>query len=271
MGMTRSLSSARTRSSDYGEYSFVTATVHISRPAAGVVKLEIDNPPMNPLGQNMCLQLADAFAQSDADTSVRVVVLTGRGVSFCAGADLKGGGERGTGAGFAVAIAAVAGSRVPVIAAINGHCMGGGLELALSCDIRIAATGATFVAAGVNMGLMASAYRLPRLIGVSRAKAMLLTGLPHDAQVAERWGLVTALHAPDTLQDAALALATRIASRAPLSVESVKTYAERAIDLSPHDAATWEHDAVGKLRASNDHREAVAAFREKRAPVFTRS
>ena len=248
----------------------MSGTVHVRQAAPGVVKLEIDNPPMNPLGADLCAMLAETLARIDADLSVRAVLLTGRGPAFCAGADLKSGGERGAGARFGVAIAAVAGSRAPVVAAINGYCMGGGLELALSCDIRIAATTARFVAAGVNMGLMASAYRLPRLIGVSRAKAMLLTGEPHDAQIAERWGLVTALHPPEALQDAAMTLAARIASRAPLSVEAVKTFAERAPDLSPDDAAAMERDVIGNLRATEDHREAVAAFREKRPPEFTR-
>ncbi len=106
---------------------------------------------------------------------------------------------------------------IPVIAAVNGHCLGGGLELASVCDIRIASQAASFVCAGVNVGLMASAYRLPRLIGVARAKQMLLTGAPHDAATAERFGLVTAVHAADTLLPEAIRLAARIASRAPLS------------------------------------------------------
>jgi enoyl-CoA hydratase len=254
----------------------MSGTVHVSRPASGVARMEIDNPPMNALGPAMCQTLAAAFAAANADTAVRAVVLTGRGAAFCAGADLKGGGGEpqgkaaGVGAGFAGAIAAVAGSRAPVIAAINGHCMGGGLELALCCDVRVAATRASFVAAGVNMGLMASAWRLPRLIGVARAKAMLLTGAPHDAATAERWGLVTALHAPEALADAALALAARIASRAPLSVEAVKRLAERAVDMAPEDFAVLEAQELAVLRASADHKEAVAAFREKRAPVFGR-
>ena len=118
-----------------------------------------------------------------------------------------------------------------MIAAINGWCVGGGFELALCCDLRIASAEARFVCAGVNMGLMVSAWRLPRLIGVSRAKAMLLTGSPHDARTAELWGLVTAVCEPEALQGAAIELASRIASRAPLSVEATKRIASRAPDL----------------------------------------
>ena len=118
---------------------------------------------------------------------------------------------------------------------------------------------------------MASTYRLPRLIGVSRAKAMLLTGLPHDAETAERYGLVTGLHAPEDLRAAAIALAERIASRAPLSVEATKRTANRAPDLSPEDADAMLRPELRVLRTSNDHKAAVAAFRERRDPVFTRS
>ncbi len=160
--------------------------------------------------------------------------------------------------------------RLPVVAAVNGHCLGGGLELASVCDIRIASTAASFVCSGVNVGLMASAYRLPRLIGVARAKHMLLTGLPHDAATAERFGLVTAVHAPEALMDAAVRLAERIASRAPLSVEAVKRTVSRAPDLSPEEAVELNAKELALLSRSADHREALAAFAEKREPKFTR-
>jgi len=135
----------------------------------------------------------------------------------------------------------------------------------------VATKRATFTAAGVNMGLMASAYRLPRLIGVARAKAMLLTGSPHDSAIAEKWGLITNIFANDKIDDAALVIAGRIASRAPLSVEATKRIAERAPDLSPADAAAMEAKEIAVLAASRDHVEAVTAFREKRPAVFTRS
>lgn len=161
-------------------------------------------------------------------------------------------------------------TRAPVIAAVNGWCVGGGFELSLCCDIRIASTEARFVAAGVNVGLMASAYRLPRLIGVSRAKAMLLTGLPHDAETAERFGLVTSVHPPQALRGAAIALAERVASRAPLSIEATKRIAGRAPDLSPDEAAPLQAAELARLRRSQDHKDALEAFREKREPTFFR-
>ena len=117
---------------------------------------------------------------------------------------------------------------------------------------------------------MASAYRLPRLIGVARAKHMLLTGLPHDADTAERFGLATAVHEAEALLPEAITLAMRIASRAPLSVEAVKRTAALAPDLTPADFADVNNKELAVLSRSADHREALAAFGEKRPPVFKR-
>ncbi len=171
---------------------------------------------------------------------------------------------------FADAVNRVEAFRAPVIAAVNGWCMGGGLELALCCDIRIAAREAKFTCSGVNVGLMASAYRLPRLIGVARAKHMLLTGLPYDAETAEKFGLVTTVHPGEELQGHAIALAERIASRAPLSVEATKKMAARAPDLTPEEAAREMGEQVAALAQTEDHKNALAAFREKREPEFLR-
>jgi enoyl-CoA hydratase len=250
----------------------MSGTIHVEPVGEHVVLLEIDNPPMNPLGVPMRASFMAVLDQVQADDHLRAIIVTGRGRAFCSGDDLKDVGPQGEDlAGFGKLLDRLEASRVPVIAAVNGWCVGGGFELALCCDIRIASTEARFVCAGVNVGLMASAYRLPRLIGVSRAKSMLLTGLPHDAPTAERYGLVTGLFAPDELRGAAIALAERIATRAPLSVEATKQVAGRAPDLSPHDAEVMQGKALSVLRRSHDHKAAIAAFREKREPKFTRS
>ena len=250
----------------------MSGTVHVETLSEAVVLLEIDNPPMNPLGVEMRATFMAALDQVETNDALRCLIVTGRGRAFCSGDDLKNVSPAGEDlAGFGKLLDRLEATRVPVVAAVNGWCVGGGFELALCCDIRLASTEAKFVAAGVNVGLMASTYRLPRLIGVSRAKAMLLTGLPHDAETAERFGLVTGLHAPDDLRPAAIALAERIASRAPLSVEAAKRTANRAPDLSPEDANVMLGQELRVLRRSNDHKAAVAAFRERRDPVFTRS
>ena len=212
----------------------MSGQVHVLAISPGVMRLEIDNPPMNTLGAAMRQTFMEVLDEVESNPALRSLVLTGRGRAFCTGEDLKStGADGGDYAGFGRLLDRLEATRVPVVAAVNGWAAGGGCELALCCDIRLASTEAKFVCAGVNVGLMASTYRLPRLIGVSRAKSMLLTGLPHDAETAERYGLVTGVHEPGALQAAAVALAERIASRAPLSVEATKRTANRALDLSP--------------------------------------
>src|SRR5262245_1445646 len=211
----------------------------------GVAFLRIDNPPANALGHAARVAFNARLDALETDDAIRAIVLTGTGRSFCSGDDLKeqqaarSSGKTEHLGEFGRLLDRIESYRSPVIAAINGWCMGGGLELALCCDIRIASADATFTCAGVNVGLMASAYRLPRLIGVARAKQMLLTGSPHDATTAEKFGLVTAVHSPDALMAEATKLAARIASRAPLSVEASKRAAAAAPDLTPAEAAKF--------------------------------
>ncbi|HTW34374.1 MAG TPA: enoyl-CoA hydratase/isomerase family protein [Rhizomicrobium sp.] len=252
------------------------ATVHFEKPAAHVARLEIDAPPSNALGQGPRRAFFSHLDAIEGDDAIRAVVITGRGKSFCSGDDLKereaarSGGEDAA-LSFAALIDRIENLRVPVIAAVNGWAVGGGLELTLCCDIRIAAEDAQFVCAAVNVGLIASAYRLPRLIGVGPAKHMLLTGSPFDAATVERFGLVTEVVPSDKLREASLLLADRIATRAPLSVEATKRVAGKAIDLDRDEAARALGREFQSLVKSADHAEALAAFREKRPPQFRRN
>ena len=257
----------------------MSGTIHVRREGDHVALLVIDNPPRNTLGTAMRAKLRESLTQLDADLAVRAVVLTGRGKAFCSGDDVReefenvaGGGARGANLlDFGRLLDQLESFRAPVIAAINGWCVGGGIELALCCDLRLASTETKFVCAGVNIGLAASAYRLPRLIGVAHAKHMLFTGQPYDAETVTRFGLVSELHQPDELLPAALRLAERIASRAPLSVEASKRLANRAPTLTPEEAVTAQATELATLVGSADHLAAVTAFLEKRTPVFTRS
>jgi enoyl-CoA hydratase/carnithine racemase len=249
--------------------------IHLSRPMPHVALIEIDNPPSNALGRDALAALHSVLGTLEEEIAVRAVILTGTGRAFCAGADLR---ERAGAGGLASSGTAMFGAvldrldslRPATIAAVNGHAFGGGLELALCCDLRIASEGARFAAAGVNVGLMASVYRLPRLIGVARAKAMLLTGAPVSAETALQYGLVTDVHSEDALREAAHVLASRIASRAPLAVEAAKRQAGRALDMSPEESQRAARDELRVLTASEDHRAAVAAFAERSEPVFGR-
>lgn len=241
--------------------------------------LAIDNPPANALGHEARKAFHAHLDTVEAGDAIRVLVITGTGRAFCGGDDLKeqeaaqahGIEARKVQLGeFAELLDRIEVLRVPTIAAVNGFALGGGLELALCADIRIASADASFVCAGVNVGLMASVYRLPRLIGVARAKHMLLTGSPFDAETAEHFGLVTAVFKPDILLNEAAALAERIATRAPLSVEATKRMTGLAPSLSREEAANVMREDLAKLVSSADHAEALAAFREKRVPVFRR-
>jgi enoyl-CoA hydratase len=252
------------------------AAVRFDKSLPNVALLEIDAPPSNALGQSLRREFLSHLKEIDEDLAIRAAIITGRGKSFCSGDDLKereaarNTGEEDRASSFPALVDRIETLRVPVIAAVNGWAIGGGLELALGCDIRIASDDAQFTCAAVNVGLIASAWRLPRLIGIARAKQMLLTGSPFDAAAAERFGLVTEVHAPDKLRDAALTLAERIATRAPLSVEATKRIAGKALDFDAQAAARALGQEFETLIKSADHAEALAAFREKRPPHFRR-
>jgi len=254
----------------------MSGQIHASHPHTGVVLLEIDNPPVNALGCAIRERFEQELDCAQSDLSQRVIVITGRDNAFCAGDDLREAQSRGDAASaglgqFGRLLEKIEAHRVPVIAAVNGHAVGGGLELALCADIRIASENASFLAAGVNVGLIASVYRLPRLIGAGPASLMLLTGKPVKAARALDWGLVSEVNPREALMGAALELAQRIASRAPLSVEAAKRMIRRVPELT---SQTWPHAAAEELRVllkSNDHRIGVEAILARKEPVFTRS
>ena len=249
--------------------------VHLSFPAEHIACIQLDNPPVNALSLSMKQDINGILDELDQD--IRVLVLTGKGDYFCNGEDLKEtvalrrqnqqSGDDNVYA-FIKLLERVAQLPITVISAVNGYCSGGGLELALCSDIRIASHNAKFIAAGVNMGLLASTYSLPRLIGVGPAKHMLLTGSAVNSDQALQWGLITEQHSPEYVFEAAMALAKRVASRAPLSVSAAKRFADMAHHQSAQEASTLQLPMLKKLLATQDHKEAVSAFLDKRQPVF---
>lgn len=253
--------------------------VYVERPSDRVAVLRIDSPPRNAFGRQECLAFIAAFERLTSEEDIRCIIVTGTGTSFTAGANLVQQAELtvddheeyvDSDDGLGSIMARIESTRVPVIAAINGYALGGGLEFALCCDVRLASTEARFVCAGVNVGLILSWFRLPRVIGLGRAKEMLLSGAMYDAEQAERWGLVSSVHEPAQLMPAALALAEQIASRAPLSVEATKQCANQAFDLSTSEAMTLQRLRFLEMVATRDHAEALQAFIEKRTPVYER-
>lgn len=240
--------------------------IHLSHPEAGVALVELDVAPANVLAMAERARLLEAFAAIDADRTVRVAILTGRHGAFCTGDDLAESLSRDVPTQTAAILHfldmcdRIAAVRVPVIAAVDGWCIGGGLELALACDIRLAGARASFACSAVRMGLTASADRLTKLVGESRAKPHLLTGAPFDAARALADGIVAEVHPSEGLLPAALDMARIISSRAPLAIEATKRVASGLCATA---------DEIPALAASADHAEARAAFIGKRPAVFT--
>jgi enoyl-CoA hydratase len=263
--------------------------VLVDRPRPHVALITLNRPErMNSMAFDVMVPLKGVLDDVNNDTSVRAVVLTGAGRGFSSGADHKSAGsvphvDGLTRAGFALrsmevlddVILAIRRLHQPVIAAVNGAAIGGGLCLALACDIRVAAAGAYFRAAGINNGLTASelglSYLLPRAIGTSRAFELMLTGRDVDAEEAERIGLVSRQVADEELLETCYSMAERIAAFSRPGIELTKRTLWSGLDagtLEGHMQAEGLGQLYVRLLTSN-FEEAVAARAEQRPPIFT--
>jgi E-phenylitaconyl-CoA hydratase len=244
------------------------ATITLNRPEA-----------LNSLDPESLEELNDAFQRANVDTRVRVVILTGTGgKAFCTGSDLKK--TMPPKESFAELtfgrpkkLYPFAGMEIdkPMICAVNGYALAGGMELALACDIRIASTNARFGQSEVCIGSIPAAggtQRLPRMIGMSDAMLMMLTGNSISAEEALRIGLVSRIVPPDDLISVAREIALRIAENAPLAVRAVKRLVRDGMDMPLLAAIQAEQFALGLLRDSEDRLEGRRAFQEKRKPNF---
>jgi enoyl-CoA hydratase len=248
-----------------------------TEPAGGVALITLDRPDvLNALSLDLLDELAAILDRLDADPACRAIVLTGSGTrAFAAGADIRELARQTT-VGllaenrFAVwdRIGAV---RTPLIAAVRGFALGGGCELAMSCDIIVAAEDATFGQPEINLGVMPGAggtQRLTRAIGKARAMDLILTGRTIGAVEAERIGLVSRVVAPDRTLDEAIELARRIAAQAPVAVLAAKEAIKQADELPLSAGLQHERRAFFLLFASADQGEGMAAFVEKRPPQW---
>jgi enoyl-CoA hydratase/carnithine racemase len=249
--------------------------LRVERPAADVARLTISNPEKRgALDPPLLEALVEALERLDA----RCVVLTGEGRAFCAGYDIESlmrdGYEDGAGHPFPAALAAIEAYPYPVLAALNGYAIGGGLELAIACDLRIAAAGVQLGMPPAKLGVVyahAGLNRFISAIGAARTRELFLTGRRIDAAAAERWGLVNDVVAADTLERQALALAQEIAANAPLSLRGNKAAigalvaAGGALDTATAAALEAERRAAF---ASEDLREGLRASGEKRPPEW---
>jgi enoyl-CoA hydratase len=263
--------------------------VLVEHPRPHVALITLNRPErMNSMAFDVMVPLKAALENISYDNSVRVVVLTGAGRGFSSGADHKSAGEVPHVQGLTRPTYALRSMQIlddvilalrrlhqPVIAAVNGAAIGGGLCLALAADIRVAASGAYFRAAGINNGLTASelglSYLLPRAIGSSRAFEIMLTGRDIDAEEAERIGLVSRQVPEDQLLDTCYAIAERMAAFSRPGIELTKRTLWSGLDaasLEGHMQAEGLGQLFVRLLTTN-FEEAVAARADKRPPVFT--
>lgn len=250
------------------------ATVLVERHDSAVT-LTLNRPAKrNAINSQMRAEIATALAELDADSAVRVVMLTGAGAAFCAGVDLADPGAPADGSA-APAPRPVAeplwGFRKPVVAAINGAAVGGGLELALACDIRLAATGARMGLTEVRLGSLPGSggtQLLPRVVGLGNAARLLFTGELVDAEEALRMGLVTQVVDADQLAAVAGELVARISEAAPLSLIAAKEALRAAYDMPFGQGQALERSLWAELAGTADRAEGRAAFRDKRSPRF---
>jgi len=251
----------------------------VERREGGAVWVTLSRPEAkNALSRALNLELARVAGELGGDPDVRAVLLTGAGDAFSAGADLKE--RKGVPAAesgpfidaISGAIRAWAEMPKATIALLNGAAFGGGLELALACDFRIAADTAVMGLSEVRLGIMPGAggtQRLARLVGVARAKELVLTGRRIDAARALSLGLVSRVVPPGELARAGQELADEIAGCAPLSVAMAKRAIDEGVDLPMADALALERRCYDVTLVSEDRNEGLRAFAEKRPPRFT--
>ena len=257
-------------------------TIRFETLGATVV-LTLDRPErLNALNTRMAGELMDAIARVRNDPELRVLVLTGEGRAFCAGADVRTGDEvgvqrtameardwlRDTYQRLPLALHQL---ERPTIAAINGVAAGGGLDLACACDLRIAAESARFTSVFARIGLFpgtGGCWLLPRIVGVERACELIWLGDTIDAAEALRIGLVSRVVPDGALRDTTLELAGRLAQAAPLAVRLAKNAIYRGLGQDFATALEWAATAESITLTSADHQEGLAVTRERRTPQF---
>jgi len=241
------------------------ALIRLNRPKA-----------LNALNSALMRELGEALARADADEDVGAIVITGSEKAFAAGADIKEMRPKSFVDVYREDFItseweAVTRVRKPVIAAVAGYALGGGCELAMMCDFILAADTAKFGQPEINLGVMPGAggtQRLTRFVGKSTAMEMNLTGRFMDAAEAERKGLVSRIVPADELIDEAIATAAKIADKSPLAVMATKEAVNRAYETTMAEGVRFERRLFHALFATEDQKEGMDAFVEKRTPQF---
>jgi enoyl-CoA hydratase len=245
----------------------------------GIATITINRPEkLNALNQETIQEISSTLDDAEKDENIRVVVITGAGDrAFSAGADInemKGKTPidlRRSCQRTKEMMNKVEDLEKPVIAAINGYALGGGLELAMACDLRIASEKARLGQPEINIGLIpgwGGTQRLPRFVGKAIAKEMIFTGKMIDAKTAERLGLVNAVVPADQLKAAVKKLAEELSSKPPIAVKLAKQLINNSIETNLRIGMMHESEAFGILSSTEDVKEGIAAFLEKRKPKF---
>jgi enoyl-CoA hydratase/carnithine racemase len=245
---------------------------------AGVALMEISNPPMNALSRPVLADIRDSLTKALADGAVRVIVFTGAGKAFIAGADISELSDFETaqeGADFLIPGQELShvfmNADKPVIAAINGFCLGGGMEMALACHIRLADEGATLGLPEIKLGIIpgyGGTQRTTRLIGMGRALELILSGNFISGKQAEEYGLVNRAVPKGTVVEEALKLAAAIAAKSRVAVQAALRAVHEGITMDLTTAMKYEREQFGICYASGDKKEGIAAFTQKREPQF---
>jgi enoyl-CoA hydratase/carnithine racemase len=255
-------------------------TILTDNPQPSLLRVTLNRPDIaNAFNTAMMRELLDFWSTIGARADVpRCIVLTGAGDRvFCAGADLKerhGMTEPQWMAQHVIIerqYEALINCPVPVIAAVNGHAFAGGLEMMLACDFAYAVKSARFALTEVTLGIMPGAggtQTLARAAGERRAKEIILTGKPFGAAEALDWGVVNALYEPNDLMPAALATAAQIAANAPLAVREARRSIRGGLQMSLDAGMRFEIECYNRLIPTEDRREGISAFNEKRKPQF---
>src|SRR6202171_3708189 len=252
---------------------------------AGVLTLTLNRPEaLNALNREMTRALRDAMETAARNREVRAVIITGAGRAFCAGADLKDvvarreAGERDLGddlrTNYTPMIRAIRACPKPVIAALNGTAAGAGLSLALACDLRIAAAGTPLIVVFVRVGLVPDAgslFFLTRMLGLSKATELAMSGDPLTVEEAQTLGLVAAVVPPEQLTTVAMERARRLADGPRQTYALIKHGLERALDLDLEQAMELESQLQSVAAETADAKEAIQAFVEKQKPQFGRA
>jgi enoyl-CoA hydratase len=255
-------------------------TITVTQPQEHTVLVTLNRPEVaNAMNTQMGLDLLAAFDGFCATPNKqRCIVITGAGAkAFCAGGDLK---QRNGMTDeqwqdqhliFERMVRAIVSCPVPVIAAVNGAAYAGGMEIALCCDFIYASENARFALTEVTLGIMPGAggtQNLPRAVGARRAKEILLTGRPFTVQQAHEWGMVNRVCLPDNLLQEALETASVIAGNAPISTRQIKHSVNMGLNTDLQTGMMFEIEAYNRMIPTDDRREGIAAFNEKRKPVY---